>query len=148
MASVSFVIDAKGGAAMAVEEVRLSLRRQLEDAFGVEEASILMDRPPGGWNDLVTNQTLDLKIDALRSDLRSEMAALRSELRGEMAELRGGMVELGGELRGEMVELRGEVRGEIAEMSASVDRRLRAQTWITTTTMLTAVGLVAALSRF
>ena len=96
-----------------------------------------MDRPPGGWNDLVTNQTLDLKIDALRSDLRSEMTALRGELRGEMAELRG-----------EMVELRGEVRGEIAAMSASVDRRLRAQTWITTTTMLTAVGLVAALSRF
>jgi len=103
-----------------------------------------MDRPPGGWNDLVTNQTLDLKIDALRSDLRSEMTALRSELRGEMAELRGEMVDL----RGEMVELRGEVRGEIAMMSASVDRRMRAQTWITTTTMLTAVGLVAALSRF
>jgi len=123
-------MNAKGGTAMAVEEVRVRLRRQLEDMFGAEEASILMDRPPGGWNDLVTNQTLDLKIDALRSDLRSEMTALR------------------GELRGEMVELRGEVRGEIAELNASVDRRLRAQTWITTTTMLTAVGLVAALSRF
>ena len=129
-------MNAKGGTAMAVEEVRLRLRRQLEDLFGAEEASILMDRPPGGWNDLVTNQMLDLKIDALRSDLRSEMTALRSELRGEMAELRG-----------EMVELRGDVRGEIAELNASVDRRLRAQTWITTTTMLTAVGLVAALSR-
>ncbi|MFN8028531.1 MAG: hypothetical protein U0W40_19870 [Acidimicrobiia bacterium] len=107
--------------------------------FGAEEASILMDRPPGGWNDLVTNQTLDLKIDALRSDLRSEMA----ELRGEMAELRG-------ELRGEMGELRGEMgelRGGMAALSASVDRRLRAQTWITTTTMLTAVGLAAALTR-
>ena len=121
---------------MAVEEVRWRLRRQLEDMFGAEEASILMDRPPGGWNDLVTNQTLDLKIDALRSDLRSEMTALRSELRGEMAELRG-----------EMVELRGEVRGEIAAMSASVDRRLRAQTWITTTTLLTGIGLATALSR-
>ena len=46
----------------------------------VEEASILMDRPPGGWSDLVTNQTLDLKIDALRSDLRAEMAELRVEM--------------------------------------------------------------------
>lgn len=114
---------------MAVEEARVRLRRQLEDMFGVEEASILMDRPPGGWNDLVTNQTLDLKIDALRLDLRSEMTDLRSELRGEM------------------VELRGEVRTEIAAMGASVDRRLRAQTWITTTTLLAGMAFFAAMSR-
>jgi hypothetical protein len=25
-----------------------------------------MDRPPGGWSDLVTNQTLTDKLDALR----------------------------------------------------------------------------------
>jgi hypothetical protein len=72
-----------------------------------EEASILMDRPPGGWSDLVTNQTLDLKIDALRSDLRAEMSAL----------------------------------------SASVDRRLRAQTWMMMSTMIAAVGLSVTLSR-
>ena len=99
---------------MTVEDVRVRLRRQLEDAFGVEEASILMDRLPGGWNDLVTNQTLDLKIDALRSDLKLEM----SELRVEMAAL-----------------------------SASVDRRLRAQTWMMMTTMIAAVGLSVTLSR-
>jgi hypothetical protein len=103
---------------MAIEEARLRLRRQLEDTFGVEEASILMDRPPGGWNDLVTNQSLAREMDALRS-----------------------------ELRGEMAELRGEVKGEMAALSASVDRRLRAQTWITTTTMLTGMGLVAAVTR-
>ena len=92
---------------MTVEEARVRLRRQLEDALGVEEASILMDRPPGGWSDLVTNQTLDLKIDALRSDLRAEMSAL----------------------------------------SASVDRRLRAQTWMMMSTMIAAVGLSVTLSR-
>ena len=92
---------------MAVEEARVRLRRQLEDAFGVEEASILMDRPPGGWSDLVTNQTLDLKIDVLRSDLRAEMSAL----------------------------------------SASIDRRLRAQTWMMMSTMIAAVGLSVTLSR-
>jgi hypothetical protein len=73
----------------------------------VEEASILMDRPPGGWSDLVTNQTLDLEIDALRADLRAEMANL----------------------------------------SASVDRRLRAQTWMMMSTMIAAVGLSVTLSR-
>ena len=86
--------------------------------FGAEEASLLMDRPPGGWNDLVTNQSLAREMDSLRTELRGEMGELRAELRGEMAEL-----------------------------NASVDRRLRAQTWITTTTMLTGMGLVAALTR-
>ena len=77
-----------------------------------------MDRPPGGWSDLVTNQTLDLKIDALRSDLRIEMSELRSELKVDMANL-----------------------------SASVDRRLRAQTWMMMSTMIAAVGLSVTLSR-
>jgi len=92
---------------MTVERARIRLRRQLEDAFGVEEASILMDRPPGGWSDLVTNQTLDLKIDVLRYDLRAEMSSL----------------------------------------SASVDRRLRAQTWMMMSTMIAAVRLSVTLSR-
>ena len=103
---------------MAVEEARVRLRRQLEATFGVEEASILMDRPPGGWNDLVTNQTLDLKIDTLRYELRTEMHDLRADLRVDMANL-----------------------------SASVDRRLRAQTWMMMSTMIAAVGLSVTLSR-
>jgi hypothetical protein len=110
---------------MAVEEARVRLRRQLEATFGVEEASILMDRPPGGWNDLVTNQTLDLKIDALRYELRTEMHDLRADLRLEMSGLR--------------IEMTG--------LSASVDRRLRAQTWMMMTTMIAGFGLTATLSR-
>src|SRR5882672_4614633 len=127
MASAVRVSEGHG---MTVEEVRVRLRRQLEDAFGIEEASILMDRPPGGWSDLVTNQTLDLKIDALRSDLRTEMGELRSELKLEITDVRV-----------EMSELRSEFRVESANLSASVDRRLRAQTWMMMTTMIAAVGL-------
>ena len=85
---------------MAVEEVRARLRRQLEETYGAEGATILMDRPPGGWSDLVTNQTLDLKIDALRH-----------------------------------------------ELIASVDRRLRAQTWITTTTLIAGLTLAYTAGR-
>jgi hypothetical protein len=110
---------------MTVEEARVRLRRQLEDAFGVEEASILMDRPPGGWSDLVTNQTLDLKIDALRYEFRTEIRELRSELKLEMAAL----------------------RVDNANLGASVDRRLRSQTWMMMSTMLAAVGLSVTLSR-
>jgi hypothetical protein len=68
--------------------------------YGVEGAAILMDRPPGGWSDLVTNQTLDLKIDALRH-----------------------------------------------ELIAGVDRRLRAQTWITTTTLIAGLTLAFTAGR-
>jgi hypothetical protein len=92
---------------MAVEDVRVRLRRQLEDTFGVEEASILMDRPPGGWSDLVTHQTLKLEMDVLRAEMRTEMA----------------------------------------ELSASVDRRLRAQTWMMMTTMIAGFGLTITLGR-
>ena len=73
---------------MAREDVQVRLRTKLESAFGAEEASFLMDRPPGGWNDLVTNQMLDVKIDALRYELVGQMTELRGDLRGEMAELR------------------------------------------------------------
>ena len=58
---------------MTTEDVRLRLRAKLESTFGSEEASILMDRPPGGWNDLVTNQMLDAKLDALRFELVATM---------------------------------------------------------------------------
>ena len=92
---------------MAVEEVRARLRRQLEEAYGVEGAAILMDRPPGGWSDLVTNQTLDLKLDALRHEFRAGLEAL----------------------------------------SGSVDRRLRAQTWITTTTLIAGLTLAFTAGR-
>jgi hypothetical protein len=65
---------------MSTEDVRVRLRTKLESAFGAEEASILMDRPPGGWNDLVTNQMLDAKLSALEHKLTAEMAELRTDL--------------------------------------------------------------------
>lgn len=57
---------------MAVDEVRVRLRRKLEEAFGVDEAAVLMD------------QSLDLKLEALEQRLRNEMAGLRVELHKEL----------------------------------------------------------------
>ena len=107
---------------MTTEDVRVRLRTKLESAFGAEEASILMDRPPGGWSDLVTNQVLDARLDALRSDLVSQMAELRTDLRTEMAELRGDLV-------------------------ATMERGFRSQTWRLVATMFVAFGLFATLVR-
>jgi hypothetical protein len=39
-----------------------------------------MDRPPGGWNDLVTNQMLDARLDSLKYELLTEMANLRATM--------------------------------------------------------------------
>jgi hypothetical protein len=58
---------------MTVEDARVRLRAKFETAFGAEEASILMDRPPGGWSDLVTNQMLDAKLGELRFELVATM---------------------------------------------------------------------------
>ena len=69
---------------MTTEDVRVRLRAKLESAFGAEEASMLMDRPPGGWNDLVTNQVLEARLDALRYDLVGQMAELRGDLLATM----------------------------------------------------------------
>jgi hypothetical protein len=60
---------------MAVEEARMRLREQLEEMFGVHEAAILMDRPPGGWSDLATNRSLD----ALAGDTARRFDALAAE---------------------------------------------------------------------
>jgi hypothetical protein len=72
---------------MAVDEEYMRIRRSLERKLGVEEASYLMDRPAGGWSELVTNQTLDLKfavfdqrLEALRHELKADLAELRVEL--------------------------------------------------------------------
>jgi hypothetical protein len=59
-----------------------------------------MDRPPGGWSDLVTNEMLNTKLSALEHPL-----------------------------------------------IASVDRRLRAQTWITTTTLIAGLALAFTAGR-
>lgn len=79
---------------MAIEEQRLRIRRTLEEKLGVEEASYLMDRPAGGWSDLVTNHTLDLKfsviderfraVDERFHALEAKIDTLRHELRAEM----------------------------------------------------------------
>jgi hypothetical protein len=92
---------------MAVDDVRQRIRIKLEQLLGPEEASWLMDRPPRGWSDLVTNETLGLKLDALRSGFHADLERL----------------------------------------SASVDRRLRAQTWITTSTLVAGLALAFTAGR-
>ncbi len=72
---------------MAVEEARARLRRQLEETYGVEGAAILMDRPPGGWSDLVTSQTIAVHFEALDHRFETLEHRLRADFRDQTTRL-------------------------------------------------------------
>ena len=69
---------------MAVDDpgVRMRLRNKLEELVGVEEADLLMDRPPGGWSALVTNETLDLKFGALEARMNARFEGVEYRFEG------------------------------------------------------------------
>jgi hypothetical protein len=51
----------------------------------MDEADLLLDRPPGGWGDLVTNQTLDLRIAASEARTEGRFAELETRMEGRFA---------------------------------------------------------------
>ena len=72
---------------MSVDEVRMRLRRKLEELVGMSEADILLDRPPGGWSDLVTNHTLDLRFEAFEARMDANMDRRFAEVDRKLAAL-------------------------------------------------------------
>lgn len=67
---------------MAIDEQHARIRRSLEEKLGVEEAAFLMDRPPGGWSSLVTNETLDRRLEALEARVDARFEGLEGRLAG------------------------------------------------------------------
>lgn len=61
---------------MVVDDVRFQARRELEAAgLSVESAAYLVeDRPPGGWDSLVTKDFLRAEFAELRSEFKDAMA--------------------------------------------------------------------------
>ena len=123
---------------MTVDEDWMRLRTRLVELVGVSGADILMDRPPGGWNDLVTNHTLDLRFAAWeeRFDHKVDALEARMDLRFAAVDARFAAVDHNFDL------LRAAMREQGADLRAEMDRRFRAQTW----TMLSAfTGLMAVM---
>lgn len=109
---------------MAVEEISARLRARLQQEYVVDEASILLDRPPGGWGDLVTNQSLDQRLAEFEARFEATLdAALDAKLDAKL------------DPRFEMFEYK---------LMSVMDREFRAQTWRMVTAMFAAVGTFAA----
>lgn len=62
---------------MAVDNPRFRARRELEElGMSAESASYLVDdRPPGGWESLVTKDALRAEMAELRAELQRELRA-------------------------------------------------------------------------
>lgn len=109
------------------EARRLDLLRKLEAALGKQEAETLMGHlPPVDWSRLVTTDYLDTRLDALRTELRSEMSQLRSELRSETSALRA------------------ELHSEISQVRLDMARWGRTQVYATIGAVVATGGLAFA----
>jgi hypothetical protein len=56
---------------VAAEQVRARLRRRPAEEYGMDEADLLLDHPPGGWDDLVTKEWLHLELSVVEARLAS-----------------------------------------------------------------------------
>ena len=128
-------------------------------------ADILMDRPPGGWSDLVTNHTLDLrfaafeerfdaKVDALEARVERKLDALDAKVDALEARVERKLDALGATM-----ELRfAAVGAHFADMDhrfdrfehqllSQVDRRLQSQAWLMISTIIAAMAVIVAAVR-
>ena len=128
---------------MTVDEDRMYLRTRLEELVGVSGAEILMDRPPGGWNDLVTNRTLDLRFAAFEERFDRKLDALEARM-----DLRFAAVDAHfADVDHRFADMDHQFDRFEHQLLAQVDRRLRAQAWVTISTVIAAVGVMAAALR-
>jgi len=119
---------------MTVEEISARLRSRLQEEYGVEEASILMDRPPGGWGELVTNRSLDRRL----AEFDRPFEAI--DRRFERIDHRFEVLE---------TKFDAKIDGLEARLDAKMERAFRAQTWrLVTATIGSISGLVGAMAIF
>jgi hypothetical protein len=133
---------------MTVDEAWMKLRTRLEELVGVSGAEILMDRPHGGWGDLVTNHTLDLrfatseerfdrKLDALEARIDRRFAGVD----GKFADLESRMDLRFAAIDASFAEVHHRFDNFGLQLLAQVDQRMRAQAWMSISTIV-AVGAV------
>ena len=133
---------------MAIAEVRMRPRRKLEDTCGEEEAAFPMDRPPGGWQDLVTVPVMNARFDALeyRFDAIDQRFEAMNQRFEAMEHRFDGIDHRFDGMDAKMSSLKLEILGDI-------DERFRDQTWAIVTALfamfavlITAMRVVLAIA--
>ena len=124
---------------MASEEVRTRLRRRLAEEYGMDEADLLLDRPPGGWDDLVTKDWLHLELGALEARMDARFAAI--DARFAVFDVRFAAME---ERLGSSERAFGTIESRLDEIA----RELRSQTWRLVTVLVAGMGIAIGASRF
>jgi len=116
----------------------------------VSGAEILMDRPPGGWGDLVTNHTLDLRFAAWeeRFDRKLDAVEARIDLRFAAVDARFASVDHNFDLVDHnFALLRSEMQAQGADLRAEMYRRFRSQTLVMVSTITALAGVIVAALR-
>jgi hypothetical protein len=120
------------GVFVAAEEVRAQLRHRLAEEYGMDQADMLLDRPPGGWDDLVTKDWLHLELGALEARMGAKFAAIEAQI--SVADERLGTVDT----RLDRVESRLD----------DIARELRSQTWRLVAVLVAGMGIAIGAGRF
>jgi hypothetical protein len=116
---------------VAAEEVRTRLRRRLMEEYGMDEADLLLDRPPGGWNDVVTKDWLHLELGASEARTDARFAEVNGRLTGVEARL-------------------GAVEQVLARMDSRLDelaRDVRSQTWRLVSVFVVVMGFAIGVNK-
>jgi glutathione S-transferase len=139
---------------MTVDENRVQLRSRLEELVGVSGADILLDRPPGGWSDLVTNHSLDLRFatseerfDRRLEALEARIAAKFFAVEGRFAAVDAQFAELEHQMEMRFAAIDHRFDRFEHELLGQVDRRLRSQAWMTISTIVAVGGVIVAAIR-
>jgi hypothetical protein len=132
---------------MSVHDERVQLHNRLEELVGVSGADILLDRPPGGWSDLVTNQSLDQRFAATEARLDRKLDALDHKLDALEARVDRKIDALQASMDLRFAEVDHRFDRFEHQLLASVDRRLRAQAWMTMSTIVAVGGVIVAAIR-
>jgi hypothetical protein len=110
---------------VASQERHLLPRDARVTLVGMSGAEYLMDRPAGGWSDLVTTQTLELRFVAFEAKMDLRFAEV--DRRFDAVDHRFDRFE--------------------HELLAQVDRRLRSQAWMMISTIVAVGGVIVAAIR-
>jgi hypothetical protein len=112
----------------------------------MDEADLLLDRPPGGWDDLVTKDWLHLELEARLGPLEARMASI--ERRFGTVDSRFDTVDSRFDTVDRWFDKIDSRFDKIDSRFDEIARELRSQTWRLMTILVAGMGIAIAANRF